>query len=203
MIRNIVFDMGNVLIRFDPDAFMTREKILDPEDRAVVMNEMFRSVEWALMDRGTLDEKTAEPLILSRIPEHMKEKTKKLLYQWAYPREMMDGMETLVANLKDAGYGIYLLSNASTAHHEYWPRFPVSRMMDGVLISADVHMIKPMDGIYQLFTERFRLKPEECLFIDDLPVNVSGAVMNGWQGIVYHGNTPELVKKLREMGIKI
>ncbi len=203
MIRNIVFDMGNVLIRFDPDAFMTREKILDPEDRTVIMNEMFRSVEWALMDRGTLDEKTAEPLILSRIPEHLKEKTKKLLYQWAYPREMMDGMETLVANLKDAGYGIYLLSNASTAHHEYWPRFPVSRMMDGVLISADVHMIKPMDGIYQLFTERFRLKPEECLFIDDLPVNVSGAVMNGWQGIVYHGNTPELVKKLREMGIKI
>lgn len=203
MIRNIVFDMGNVLIRFDPDAFMTREKILDPEDRTVVMNEMFRSVEWALMDRGTLDEKTAEPLILSRIPEHLKEKTKKLLYQWAYPREMMDGMETLVANLKDAGYGIYLLSNASTAHHEYWPRFPVSRMMDGVLISADVHMIKPMDGIYQLFTERFRLKPEECLFIDDLPVNVSGAVMNGWQGIVYHGNTPELVKKLREMGVKI
>ena len=47
MIRNIVFDMGNVMIRFDPGYFITREGITDPADRKLVMNELFRSVEWA------------------------------------------------------------------------------------------------------------------------------------------------------------
>ena len=69
MIQNIVFDMGNVVIRFDPKYFTDREGILDPEDRKLVMNELFLSVEWAQMDAGTLTEETAEPLILPRFPE--------------------------------------------------------------------------------------------------------------------------------------
>ena len=69
MIRNIVFDMGNVLLRFEPELFMTRQGILDPGDREIVMREMFRSVEWVQMDMGILREETAEPLIMERIPE--------------------------------------------------------------------------------------------------------------------------------------
>ena len=60
MIRNIVFDMGNVMIRFDPGYFITREGITDPADRKLVMNELFQSVEWAQMDSGVLTEETAE-----------------------------------------------------------------------------------------------------------------------------------------------
>ena len=73
MIRNIVFDMGNVMIRFDPGYFITREGITDPADRKLVMNELFRSVEWAQMDSGVLTEETAEPLVLSRVPDRLKE----------------------------------------------------------------------------------------------------------------------------------
>ena len=71
MIRNVVFDMGNVMIRFDPSWFMDREGITDPADRRLVMNELFLSVEWAQMDSGVLTEKTAEPTILSRFPESL------------------------------------------------------------------------------------------------------------------------------------
>ena len=202
MIRNIVFDMGNVVIRFDPPYFLDRAGIHDPEDRKLILNELFLSVEWAQMDAGTLTEETAEPLILSRFPERLKETVRTLLYTWAYPRDMIPGMEDLIRRLREAEYRIYLLSNASAAQHEYWPKFPVSRLFDGKLISCDVKVVKPCHRIYQLFTEKFSLRPEECIFIDDAAANVAGAVACGWQGIVFHGSSEELEVKLRHSGIR-
>jgi putative hydrolase of the HAD superfamily len=202
MIRNIIFDMGNVVIRFDPAFFLDRAGITDLDDRMLVLNELFRSVQWAQMDLGILTEEAAEPLILRHFPERLWETVRTLLYKWAYPRDMVSGMEELISRLKKAGYGIYLLSNASVAQHDYWPRFPVSRLFDGKLISCDVHVVKPCQHIYHLFTEKFSLNPEECVFIDDSPANVAGAVACGWQGIVFHGSSAELEQKLGELGIR-
>ncbi len=203
MIRNIVFDMGNVLIRFDPPFFLDRAGIMDPDDRKLILRELFLSVEWAQMDAGTLTEETAEPVVLARIPERLRNAVSNLLYHWADQREEIPGMRELVVRLKDAGYGIYLLSNASVAQHRYWPEYEVSRYMDGKLISCDVKVVKPCHRIYQLFTEKFSLIPEECLFIDDAPANVAGAAACGWQGIVFHGDAAELEQKLRQMGIRL
>ena len=203
MIRNIVFDMGQVILTFDPKHFMDREQINDPEDRKLILNELFLSVEWAQMDAGTLTEETAEPLILERFPERLKETVRNLLYNWAYPRETIAGMEDIVKALKEAGYGIYLLSNASKAQHQYWPLVPVSEYFDGKLISCDVKVVKPCHRIYELFTEKFDLNPEECLFIDDATANVAAAIACGWQGIVFHGDAAELKLKLRKAGVRI
>lgn len=203
MIRNIVFDMGQVMITFDPNHFMDRAGIEDPEDRKLILRELFQSVEWAQMDQGVLTEETAEPLILARIPERLKDAVKDLLWNWAFPREQIPGMEDLVSRLKKAGYGIYLLSNASAAQHDYWPKFTVSSLFDGKLISCDVKTVKPCHRIYRLFTEKFGLQPEECIFIDDAPANVAGAVACGWQGIVFHGSSEELENKLRFSGINL
>ena len=203
MIRNIVFDMGNVVIRFDPSYFMDRAGINDPEDRKLVLNELFLSVEWAQMDAGTLTEKTAEPLIMQRIPERLRETVRSLLFSWAYPRDMIPGMEDLIGRLKRDGYSIYLLSNASVLQHEYWPKFPVSRLFDGKLISCDVGIVKPCHRIYQVFTDRFSLNAEECLFIDDAAANVAGAIACGWQGIVFHGSSEELERKLKLAGVSV
>lgn len=203
MVRNIVFDMGQVIIRFDPAFFMDREGITDPEERKLIMNELFLSVEWAQMDAGVLTEETAEPSILQRFPERMHEKVRHLLYNWAYPRETVPGMEEIVEKLKNQGYGVYLLSNASKAQHQYWPLIPVSRLFDGKLISCDVRTVKPCPRIYELFTEKYGLKPEECLFVDDSTANVAAAIACGWQGIVFHGDAEELKKKMNEKGIII
>ena len=203
MIRNIVFDMGQVILTFDPKHFMDREQINDPEDRKLILNELFLSVEWAQMDAGTLTEETAEPLILERFPERLKEIVRNLLYNWAYPRETIPGMEDIVKSLKDADYSIYLLSNASKAQHQYWPLVPVSEYFDGKLISCDVKVVKPCHRIYELFTEKFDLNPEECIFIDDATANVAAAIACGWQGIVFHGDAEELKQKLRKAGVRI
>ena len=203
MIRNIVFDMGNVLIRFDPLLFIEREGITDQEDRKIILDELFNSVEWAQMDRGILEEKTAEPFILKRFPERLHPAVRNLLYHWAIPGDEFSGMRELVAELKEAGYRLFLLSNASTAQHRYWPLFPVSRYFDGKLISCDVKVVKPMREIYQIFTDRFLLDPEECLFIDDAPANVAAAITCGWNGIVFHGDAVQLRLKMRQFGIRI
>ena len=201
MIRNIVFDMGNVIIRFDPLFFIEREGVTDPQDRKLILNELFLSVEWAQMDEGVLTEDTAEPLILARFPDRLKEHVRSLLHNWSYPRDTIPGMESLVQRLKDKGYGIYLLSNASKAQHVYWPKIPVSRLFDGKLVSCDVRVVKPSHEIYRLFTDRFSLRPEECVFIDDATQNVAGAIACGWQGIVFHGDAGELERKLAALGV--
>jgi putative hydrolase of the HAD superfamily len=112
-------------------------------------------------------------------------------------------MESLLLKLKASGYRLYLLSNASISQHQYWPDFAISRLFDGKLISCDIGIIKPNPAIYQTFTEQFGLKPEECLFIDDLPANVAAAVQCGWKGIVFQGDAEELIKKMALYGICI
>lgn len=202
MIRNIVFDMGNVLIRFDPDSFMDRVGITDPEDRRIVNRELFASVEWALMDMGLETEDTFEPKVLARIPNRLREKVRELLRNWAYPRQYIPGMPELVQRLKNAGYGIYLLSNASVGQPAYWNQLPVSKLFDGTLVSAFVKTVKPCPAIYRLFTEEFKLEEAECVFIDDAPINVAAAVACGWQGIVFHGDPAELEEKLKAIGVR-
>ena len=151
------------------------------------------------MDSGVLTEETAEPLILARIPDRLKDHVRNLLYNWHLARDPVPGMEQLVKSLKNAGLRIYLLSNASKAQPHYWQKLPFSTLFDGTLISCDVGVVKPMPEIYKAFTAKFSLLPEECVFIDDAAANVAGAVACGWQGIVFHGDSEELAEKLKKM----
>ena len=201
MVHNIVFDMGNVLIRFDPEEFMTRVGITDQKDRITVRRELFDSVEWARMDMGVETENSFEPKVLARIPNRLRRQVRELLRNWADPIQLIPGMEDLVRRLKAAGFGIYLLSNASIGQPAYWKSLPLSHCFDGVMVSAFVKTVKPCPAIYTLFTEEFRLKGEECMFIDDAPINVAMAMACGWQGIVFHGDAKELENKMREAGI--
>ena len=95
-----------------------------------------------------------------------------------------------------------MLRLAGVAEQVYAVAFFLQRF-DGKLISCDVKAVKPCPGIYELFTEKFSLKPEECLFIDDATANVAAAVACGWQGIVFHGDAEELKHKLRKAGVRI
>lgn len=202
MIRNIVFDMGGVLIRFDPPYFISRLGITG-EDAALLNREVFRTVEWVKLDRGTITEEEAVARMCRRLPAHLHEAAGKLVAMWDRPILPFEGMAELIAELKAKGYGIYLLSNAFTRQHEYWPRVPGNEYFDGTLISADVKLIKPDHAIYRLLFEKFSLKPEECVFIDDLPANIEAAVDSGMNGVVFHGDAGVLRGDLRRAGVDI
>ena len=109
----------------------------------------------------------------------------------------------LIRELKEKGYGIYLLSNASLRQHDYWPRVEASRYFDGTLISADVKLVKPQPEIYRLLLEQFRLKGEECFFVDDLPGNIEGAFYVGIPGAVFHNDITRLRQDLRSAGVDV
>lgn len=202
MIKNVIFDMGNVLLRFDPELFLDRVGVTGP-DRLLLKREVYQSLEWARMDRGSLTDEEATALICQRLPERLHEAVDKLVGHWDRPILEVPGMEELAAELKSLGYGVYLLSNASYRQHEYWPRVPASRYFDGTLISADEKLVKPQPEIYRLLCERFSLKAEECFFIDDAINNVEGAFFCGMPGMVFHGDAAEARRKLREAGVAV
>ena len=202
MIKNILFDMGQVLIRFDQKYFIKRLGIEDA-DLDLLLREVYRSVEWVQMDRGTLREEDAFRSISKRLPERLHDAAWKLICMWDRPILEVAGMYELVEELKGLGYGIYLLSNASVRQHDYWPRIPASRFFDGKLISADVHVIKPQPEIYRLCLEKFCLQAEECFFIDDAPANIEGALCCGIAGAVFHGDAKLLRSQLRAAGIPV
>lgn len=201
MIKNIVFDMGQVMIRFERKTFIERVGITDPSDQKLLRNKLYVTYEWAAMDRGTLNEESAEERILPRLPERLHEAARLLLSKWDRPILPVEGMAELVKELKENGYGIYLLSNASVRQHEYWPRVPGAEYFDGTLISADVKLVKPQPEIYRVFYEKFHLDPAECIFIDDNHNNIEGAVYTGMQGIVFHNDMAELREELRAAGV--
>ena len=202
MIKNILFDMGNVLIRFDRDYFMDRLGVA-PEDKPLLLREVFLSVEWVQMDRGTLVEAEAVQRVCARLPQRLHDAADKLISMWDRPILPIAGMYELVEELKENGYGIYLLSNASVRQHEYWPRIPVSCFFDGTLISADEHVMKPQPEIYHLCLQRFGLKAEESFFIDDMAHNIEGALFCGLSGAVFHGDVNRLRQDLRSAGVEV
>ena len=146
MIRNIVFDMGNVLIRFDRKLFLNRLDLSDG-DKELLLREVFTSVDWAHMDRGTKTEAMALESMRERLPRRLHEAAETLTCHWDEPLIPIEGMYELIEELKSKGYGIYLLSNASVRQHDYWPRIAASRFFDGTLISADEHVVKPQPEI--------------------------------------------------------
>lgn len=202
MIKNIVFDMGNVIIRFDPELFMSRLGLAE-EDRKLLKRELFVSLEWSRMDRGSLTDEEAAEIVCRRVPERLHDAVRRLVGMWDRPLLPVEGMYELVEELSGMGYGIYLLSNASFRQHDYWPRVPASKFFDGTLISADVKLVKPQPEIYRLLCDKFSLLPEECVFIDDSTSNAEGAYFCGINALVFHGDAHEMRLKLNELGVKV
>ncbi|MBR2812744.1 MAG: HAD family phosphatase [Solobacterium sp.] len=201
-IKAVVFDMGRVLIDFDPAYFIGCLGIFG-EDVRKLEREVFQSVEWAMLDRGSISETDAVKAMQKRLPDHLHEAARTLVSMQERPIIEMEGMAGIIRELKENGYRIYLLSNASLRQHDYWPKVPASEYFDGTLISADAGLVKPQPELYRLFLERFGLCAEECFFIDDSIMNVEAAYLVGMTGMVYHRDASEVRQKLQEAGVVI
>ena len=203
MIRNIVFDMGQVLIRWRPEEMLERFD-LSQEEKTMLLQELFWSPEWIAQDRGIITEADMIARVSARLPETLHATVEEVIKAWyVWHLTPMPGMAELVRKLKEKGYGIYLLSNASTALRGYFPRIPGSECFDGLMVSAEEKLLKPQHEIYERLYERFGLVPEQCVFIDDSPANIEGAMLTGMQGIVFRGDTERLLRELLALGIGV
>ena len=194
MIKNVVFDMGGVLIRYDPQYFLDRAGISDPEDRELLMKHVFRSVEWILQDWGRIDEPEMEKIACEKLPAHLHKIAHDMIWGWNELADAIPGIREVIGDCKKAGFKIYVLSNASHRLHEYIKDLPGYGLWDGMIVSADVDAIKPMPEIYRALLGKYDLKAEECLFIDDMPANIAGALNVGMQGFLLRNNVDELRK---------
>lgn len=200
MIRHIVFDMGQVLVQFSAGLFSERLR-LSAEDAELIRREVLTTVEWVRMDRGTISDDDALARMCARLPQRLHDTAAYLVRRWNDPIIPVPGMADVARDLKAAGYDLYLLSNAATRQHTYWHDIPGSEYFSGTFISADHHLLKPEDAIYQAFFQKFGLKPEECLFIDDSAPNIEASENAGMAGIVFHGDAARLRRQLAERGI--
>ena len=192
MIKNLILDMGNVLIEFRPDRFIVDLGVTDPEIHALLMREIFRSSEWMALDHGDMTEVEALERICTRLPETLWSMAERLVLHWNEPLHPIPGMAELVRDCKAAGLGVYLLSNASVRHKEYWPAVPGSEYFDGVVLSANLKMVKPDPEIYLYVLNTYHLQADECLFVDDMLYNVTGAEAVGIPGFHFQDNVAAL-----------
>lgn len=185
---NIVFDFGNVLVRWEP-----KEVFLPYFDNDEERYDYF----WAnicdsdFRNRIDAGEKQSEVIqeYQSRYPEY----ANLIAMYWTHweqslPGEM-PGMFSLVKKLKETpGNHIYGLTNWSM---ETYPiarnRFPILQLIDDYVVSGAEHLVKPDHRLFQILLDRFCLKAEECIFIDDNAANVASACQMGFRGIVFQG----------------
>ncbi|MBD5149400.1 MAG: HAD family phosphatase [Oscillibacter sp.] len=202
MIKNIVFDMGGVLLDYNPPRFISR-LTTDEADAALLLREVFNSAEWFRLDQGTIGQAEAAAAMCSRLPAHLRGAAERLIEWWKLEMQPVEGMAELVAELKDLGCGIYLLSNATVRQPEYFDRLPSARYFDGRFVSAFYKMLKPQYEIYEAMLKEFGLKAEECFFVDDSAANVEGARRAGIAGTVFDGDVERLREVLSRAGVPV
>ena len=194
MIRNIVLDMGNVLLDYNPqvplDLFCQSE-----EEKDIIRRELFYGPEWPQGDMGTIADRDRYDLVKGRVPSEMHPALKRCAYEWDVCMKPIPGAREFCETIKQKGYGIYVLSNASDKFYEYFPNFKPFDFFDGIVVSADIHMLKPDIAIYEYIMGKYGLKPEECLFIDDMAANVEGAKKAGMQAEVFCNNYDAIREK--------
>ncbi|MEG2349043.1 MAG: HAD family phosphatase [Hungatella sp.] len=185
--KNIIFDMGKVLINYDTER-ICKHFMSDAAERKEVSTAVFVSPEWLMLDMGILDEESALERMQSRLSTaHAKEMAKLCFDHWhEYCMWTKEGMPDVVRDLKEKGCGIYLCSNASVRLLScYRDVIPEIVCFDGVLFSAEVQCMKPQKEMYEHLFQRFGLNPADCFFIDDLPMNIEGARACGMDGYCF------------------
>ena len=188
MIKHIIFDVGMVLVGYNPHKIMD---ILTPNTphRQLYMTELFEHDIWQQMDRGTL---STEEAISQFHPEHH-DNVRLLLSDFAYHLDIIEENKALFIELKKT-YPIYILSNfQADPFDKLADTHTFMKTATGTVVSAKIKMMKPEPDIYHHLLETHNLIPETCLFIDDRAENIQTCKEIGMHGIVY--NNPEQLKK--------
>ncbi|HAS80159.1 MAG TPA: HAD family phosphatase, partial [Fusobacteriaceae bacterium] len=176
MIKNVIFDLGRVLINFDPETYL-KELGLNSDDRKIYLNDIFKGSEWLDLDRGVIDEEQAIETIVAK--GRIKEKeVRKVLDERIHFFTELSLNSPLVKKIKDKGYKLYILSNFPKIPFEIlFKKYEFFRNFDGGVISYEegVNVIKPDSRIYDILLSRYNLLPEETVFIDDTLVNIEKA----------------------------
>lgn len=186
MIKNIIFDIGNVLASFRwKDLFKDLGYTGEKFDRIAAATVLHPTM-WNEFDRSLMSDEEIIAKCVERAPEYEQEirliftKTELLIEEYTYSYNW-------IMRLKEQGYKVYLLSNYGKTSFEAardHGRLSFLPVVDGGVISYEVQIVKPEPEIYKKLLEKYNLAAEECVFLDDKAENIEAAQALGFHGIV-------------------
>ena len=180
MIKNIVFDLGNVILKDTPSIILENLDLTN-EDKQKIKEKFFDNWEDVDLGKETLKEHLNNcGLDLSTINNNIKE----ILLDYYKYRPFNNEIIELMHVLKEKKYKIYILSNNNKEAFEYLKKLPQFQCVDVWIVSSDYNMVKPNRELYIKLFDKFNIKPEECFFIDDKKENIDAAELLGMQGCV-------------------
>lgn len=200
MIKNVVFDLGNVLLSFKPAEYLEQKNY--PENlRKTILSDVFDSREWQLLDEGAI----SVPEAIDAISLGSSLRRGEIAHIFDLRTELMFPLDQnikLLPELKKEGFKLYFLSNfpldifGSIRDGYYFFKY-----FAGGIISAEVKLSKPDPGIYKVFLEKYSLAPEECLYIDDIEANVISAESIRMKGFHTLGSPDISAEVCRRLGL--
>lgn len=188
---NVIFDIGEVLVDFSWEALMYKLFGNDNDIAERVTAATWKNPDWVEFDKGNLSDEEVLKLLIKNAPD-LEMQIRTAFSKIGDVLLKKDTTIPLINKLKKDGYGVYYLSN----YFEYLMHVAPQALdfipyTDGGVFSCHEHIVKPNPEIFMRICEKYSIKPEECIFIDDREKNVRGAESVGMKGIVYEGQTPD------------
>jgi putative hydrolase of the HAD superfamily len=195
----LVFDLGGVVVRWDPDAIIAGV-FSDLGIRSKVRADVFSHPDWLELDRGTLEREDAIARAARRIGVAVEE-MRRLLHAVPPSLTVFPDTVDLLYRLKRKGYPLYCLSNMHFASIEYLEReHTFWDVFDGRVISCRLKLCKPEAGIYEHLLQTYALAATETLFIDDVQKNLDAAAELGIRTLRFE-SAPQCERELRALGL--
>ena len=196
MYKSIIFDIGGVMVDFDPKAYLV-DRLCNAATEETVYRLTFGSEEWKKLDAGLITRFEGNSTMLQNARAAGCEfEVQGVLDDWTHILRPRHRMQELVRRLKNHGYCVYYLSNIPFDILELLTRKGVLEQFDGGIASCEVQINKPDPRIYQALLDKYSLKADECVFIDDSLANVQTAFSMGFAGIQMKDSVGTLVRSL-------
>lgn len=199
MINNVVFDVGNVIVRWAPVEII-RLTFGEVEHAQQLTKNVFMSDIWLDLNRGLLSENEAK-LRYQHALDFTEQDCDRLFYYVKQSLIELYGSVELIKKVKAAGYGVYALTDNVVeivdflkTEYDFWPLF------NGATVSAELGLLKPQPEIYHALLNSHQLKAEQCVFLDDMPHNVAGAKAIGMHAIQFFSAT-QAEQELKLLGL--
>ncbi|MBE6589665.1 MAG: HAD family phosphatase [Ruminococcaceae bacterium] len=198
MIKNVVFDFGQVLVRFDP-SYMVGQYVTEREDAELLVRVLFDRLYWDRLDAGTITDKEVVHESCKRLPARLWDVAERIYYSWIYNLPEIDGMRNVVKSLRERGVRLLLLSNISTYFSTHAGEIPILSYFDRCVFSAVCGYVKPSREIFAYLCTECALDPRETVFVDDNAANIAGAEAYGITGYLFDGDSKKLASYFDKM----
>ncbi|MCR4778849.1 MAG: HAD family phosphatase [Lachnospiraceae bacterium] len=184
MIKNLVFDMGDVLLSYRWMQIMY-DHGLSEEETNEFWDKFFKDGNWVYYDNGTYNTKEFEKFMSEKYPEQAENIHYLLTNLDKMPVSRQEVWDKVTRLKKEKGYNLYILSNYPQEMFEsHTARVTCMKDMDGVVVSGAIHLTKPNKDIYEYLLNTYNLDPAETIFFDDRIDNIEGAKAAGIDGVV-------------------